>query len=78
MLDEVINGVRDIIAVRYSENAGLCHFASREDAKHKASLIGASRAAAIYELLTDIYEDCQKNANISSLLTRLSSTIPTI
>lgn len=78
MLDEIINGVRDIIALRYSKNARLRHFAAREDAERLSSLIGAVRAVAIYELLTDIYEDCQKNANISSLMTRLSSTIPTI
>jgi DNA polymerase III gamma/tau subunit len=71
MLEIIVSCVRDLIAVKYSQDSRLIFFSSRDEARELADAIGAVRLASIYDALAEAHEYCAKNAGVGNLVTNL-------
>ena len=77
-IESLISAIRDIIAVKMSQNPPLTFYTSTENAKASGGGIPVKRLLGIYSLLADTEEDCAKNVGISVLISNLAAKIKLI
>ncbi len=70
-IESVISAVRDLLTVKYSDNAKMIFYSSREEARELADAIGTKRLIKIYDALAEAHEYCSKNAGVTNLVTNL-------
>lgn len=76
-LERLITATRDLIAIRYDEDAPLSFFYDRAQARSLAMATDTARLFKIYDIITSAHEDNYKNANITALLSLLAAGIKT-
>ena len=74
-LESIISALRDLILLKFDENAPLVFFYDRDEAKGLASSMNSKRLLAIYDLIEAALDDNNKNANISALTASLGAKI---
>ncbi len=67
MTEQLITAVRDLITLKYDENAELLFFISREHAKSVSSDFSAKRLMGIFDILTNAITDADRNVSLSVL-----------
>ncbi len=70
--------IRDLILIKFSENAPLLFFTSREVALEEADRISAQRLLAIYDVINDATDSLTSNANAQATLANLGARIKLI
>ena len=74
-IESVTVGVRDLIAVKYSQSARMLFFSTRDEAAEISDIIGEKRLIAIYDALREAHEYCAKNAGVANVVTNLTAKI---
>jgi len=75
IFEQVLCGLRDVIAAKLAPDAEPLFYASSKEAKDMLSAIGAKRAQKAFDLFTKAYSECTKNANVTALLTSLAASV---
>ena len=74
-LERVISALRDLIAIKQSENVRLVFFTSREEAREVCGAATVKRLLDIYDCVCRAHLMCVRNANVSNLLASLAAKI---
>ena len=77
-LENLTLALSDLVKCKFSKNATLTFFASREAANAIAEKISHKKLITVYDAVRDAIEDNSKNANISALLSCLGAKIKLI
>ena len=75
LIEVIVRAVRDMIAVKRTENPPMVFFRSCEDARREAEPFKIGRLISIFEILMAAHSDLDKNGNVTALLTVLSGRI---
>ena len=78
IIEYVLNGLRDIIAVKLAPTTEPLFFSSEKEAREMLSSINMKRAHKAFEIFTEAYTECTKNANVTALLTSLAASIKSL
>ena len=73
-LELIITAIRDMILAKHSEGR-LLFFTSREECQSLGEEIGVRRLMDIYDAVAEAHSYCQKNANVSNLISNLTAKI---
>lgn len=74
-LEGIMNALRDLIVIKYDENARTTFFPSADEAERCCGDISTRRLVALYDAVNDAHELCARNANVSNLMASLCSKI---
>ncbi len=74
-LELLINAIGDLVSAKKSDSLSLLFFTSAEEAKEMASGISTGRLIKIYDIVSEAYESCTKNANITLIAADMSVKI---
>ena len=77
-LEELLSALRDLILIRYDNEAPLTFFTSRLQAKEIAEKTNTKRLFSVYDVIKATLEDNAKNANISASIANLAAQIKLI
>jgi hypothetical protein len=75
ILSTAMTVLRDLIALKRSEDAPLCFFTDRDAATEKAYSSSLSAMLSLYDILTQTADNLQRNANIKLTLTAMIAKI---
>ena len=75
VLEEILIAIRDMIAVKVSDDVQPLFFLSREDAEAALVSMSTRRLSAIFDIITDALGDIDRNVLIPPLLTDLAVRI---
>ena len=75
ILSTAMTVLRDLIALKQSEDAPLCFFTDRDTATEKAYASSLSAMLSLYDILTQTADNLQRNANIKLTLTAMIAKI---
>lgn len=74
-LETLITALRDLILTKKSTRFNPVFFTDVKDAEENARDVSITRLIKIYEIITDVHEECSKNANVTLLISRLAAEI---
>ncbi len=77
-LEELMKAIRDMLVLKYSKNATLVFFGSKEDAIKTAEGIESKRLVLIYDILKDALLDNTKNVSITVMTSDLGAKIKSV
>lgn len=77
-LESIISALRDLILLKFDENAPLVFFYDRATAREIAASMSSKRLLGIYDVMEATLDDNNKNANISALTASLGAKIKLI
>lgn len=74
-LERLMNALRDLIVIKYDENAKTVFFPSADEAIKQCGDINKKRLIALYDAINEAHELCVRNANVQNLIASLASKI---
>ena len=74
-LERLMSALRDLLIIKYDEDAKTVFFPSREAAIASCGDISKKRLVALYDAVNDAHSLCQRNANLPNLVANLAAKI---
>ena len=75
IFEDIILAIRDLTAIKHDTDATTVFFSDSETAKELSRKFNQKRLLSIYDIISSMIEDLDKNANVTSLLTSLAAKI---
>lgn len=77
-LEELTIALRDLILLKFDDNAPLTFYSSRESAQDIAAGVSSKRLLAIYDIIKSVLSDIAKNVNTAAIIASLGARIKLI
>ena len=77
-LEDILTAISELIKIRYDSDAKRIIYRDADEARALLSSAGHKRLMALYDLVLSVKNDCQRNANISALLSGFAAKVATI
>lgn len=74
-LERLMSALRDLIVIKYDENAKTVFFSSADEALRLCGDISSRRLVSLYDSANEAHELCSRNANVSNLMASFASKI---
>ena len=74
-LEQVMSALRDLLVIKYYEEAKTLFFPTAEEAKRLCPNISPKKLISVYDAVSNAHELCARNANVQNLLSSLCSSI---
>ena len=75
IFEKIILAIRDLTAIKHDQSATLIFFAEREQASSLSRKFNQKKLLSVYDVISTLIEDIDKNANVTVLLTSLAVKI---
>ncbi len=74
-LELTVRALRDMIAVKRAENPPTVFFPTADEARREAEPFKINRLISVYEIVMEAHDDCNKNGNVTALITAMAGKI---
>lgn len=75
IFENIVLAIRDLTVLKHDEEAVLTFFARREEALELSRKFNQKKLLSIYDIVSSIIEDIERNANVTAMLTALAVKI---
>ena len=75
VLEDLVAAIGELIVAKYDPEAQRKYYPSKDDAYRISRKIGAKRLSTLYDAVIKLKDDCQRNANVATLLSSFAAKI---